>query len=86
MDTPPAAPAVALPPPAPVPKPRAWPKLTLSAVFAHAGSGRGVARLNNRMVRVGEQIEGVTLVEVLGDAVRLQFGTETRLLKIGTTL
>ena len=59
----------------------------LTGLRAKTGNYPGVtvARYEG-LVRVGEQIEGVTLVDVQGDTVRLQFGSETRRLKSGMSL
>ena len=63
-----------------------WPRLKLSAVFSNVGSGQSGARLNNRLILLGDQIEGVTLIEIRRDSVVLKCGKETRLLKMGATL
>lgn len=73
---------VAVPKAAPV----VWPRLKLSAIFSHIGHGRAGARLNNRLILLHDQIEGVTLVEIRHDSVILKCGQETRLLKMGMTL
>ncbi len=67
-------------------KPVVWPRLKLSAIFSNAGSGQSGARLNNRLILLGDQIEGVTLVEIRRDSVVLKCGKETRSLKMGMTL
>lgn len=71
---------------APGPAPVAWPRLKLSAIFSNMGSGRAGARLNNRLILLGDQIEGVTIVEIHPDSVVLKCGDETRLLKMGATI
>ena len=63
-----------------------WPRLKLSAVFSQMGSGQSGARLNNRLIILGDQIDGVILVEIRRDSVVLKCGTETRTLKMGMTL
>jgi len=68
------------------PMPMVWPRLKLSAVFSNVGSGQAGARLNNRLILLGDQIEGVTLVEIRRDSVLLKYGKETRSLKMGMTL
>ncbi|MDP2991332.1 MAG: hypothetical protein Q8O57_12305, partial [Kiritimatiellota bacterium] len=67
-------------------KPVVWPRLKLSAVFSNMGSGQSGARLNNRLILLGDQIDGVTLVEIRRDSVVLKCGKETRSLKMGMTL
>jgi|GEM_PF-6051195 len=66
--------------------PVVWPRLKLSAVFSNVGSGQAGARLNNRLILLGDRIEGVTLIEIRQDSVVLKCGTEVRLLKMGMTL
>jgi len=75
-----------LPAPRPDAAPVFWPRLKLSAVFSKAGSGQAGARLNNRLILLGDQIEGVTLIEIRPDSVVLKCGAETRSLKMGQTL
>lgn len=71
--------------PAPVATPPLeWPRLRLSGILNSMGAG--AARINNRMVFVGEKIEGVTLVEIQADSVVLHYGNETKLLKMGNIL
>lgn len=67
-------------------KPVVWPRLKLSAIFSNMGSGQSGARLNNRLIILGDQIDGVTLIEIRRDSVVLKCGKETRLLKMGATL
>ncbi|MBU4212248.1 MAG: alanine and proline-rich secreted protein Apa [Kiritimatiellae bacterium] len=67
-------------------KPVVWPRLKLSAIFSNVGSGQAGARLNNRLILLGDQIEGVTLIEIRRDSVVLKCGKETRSLKMGMTL
>lgn len=75
-----------LPVPVPSPVPVVWPRLKLSAIFSNVASGRAGARLNNRLILLGDQIEGVTLVEIRRDSVVLKCGAEIRFLKMGMTL
>ena len=70
----------------PSPVPVVWPQLKLSAIFSNVGSGQAGARLNNRLIGLGDQIEGVTLVEIHQDSVVLKCGAEVRFLKMGMTL
>ena len=69
-----------------VPGPTTWPRLKLSAVFSNVGSGQSGARLNNRLILLGDQIDGVTLIEIRRDSVVLKCGQETRSLKMGAML
>lgn len=69
-----------------IPSPVAWPRLKLSAVFTSGGVGQAGARLNNRLVLLGDKIEGVTLIEIRPDGVKLQSGSATKFLKMGATL
>ena len=75
-----------LPAAAPIPVPVIWPRLKLSAVFSNAGSGQAGARLNNRLILQGGQIEGVTLIKIRRNSVVLKCGAEVRILKMGRTL
>jgi len=75
-----------LPAPAPAPVPVVWPRLKLSAIFSNVGSGQAGARLNNRLILLGDQIEGVTLIEIRRDGVVLKCGAEVRFLKMGMIL
>lgn len=77
----PVAPAAPPPPP-----PVVWPTLKLTTIMAGAKPGQGAARINGKMVFVGNQVEGVTLVEVKVDGVLLKNGTETRFLRVGGTV
>ncbi len=63
-----------------------WPRLKLSAVFSNMGAGQSGARLNNKLILLGDQIDGVTLVEIRRDSVVLKYGKQTRSLKMGATL
>lgn len=63
-----------------------WPRLKLSAVFLNVGAGQSGARLNNKLILLGDQIDGVTLVEIRPDSVVLKYGQQTRALKMGATL
>ncbi|MEO7335984.1 MAG: hypothetical protein ABIV63_05310, partial [Caldimonas sp.] len=68
------APARATPNPAPVPQ---WPSLQSIRLSA---SARSSALLDGRLVQVGEEVGGVTLVSVDAQGVRLRrAGTERRL-------
>jgi hypothetical protein len=69
-----------------VPEQAAWPRLRLSAIFSNVAASQSGARLNNRLILLGDQIEGVTLVEIRRDSAVLQRGTEIRVLKMGMTL
>ncbi|MBI2438449.1 MAG: hypothetical protein HYV36_06530 [Lentisphaerae bacterium] len=75
-----------LPAVAPLPSGVVWPRLKLTAVFSNVGSGQAAARLNNRLVLLGDKIEGVTLVEIRSDGVMLKSGSAVRFLKMGATL
>ncbi len=73
------------PPPQKPLEPVYWPKLKLSAIVRNT-QGKSAAILNNNLVDIGAEINGVTLLEILpnGD-VRLQCGHETMLLRVGQT-
>lgn len=78
---------MAAPPPAPTaPAPVTWPTLKLTGILSGLSQGEGAARINNQMVFVGGQIEGVTLVEIRSDSVMLKYGSETKFLKMGGIL
>lgn len=68
------------------PVPLQWPALKLTGILSSASDGEGAARINNQMVFIGGQIEGVTLVEIRADGVYLKYGKETRFLKMGGAL
>jgi hypothetical protein len=74
------------PKPEPPPEPVVWPVLKLNAVVRNPRTGQSAAMLNHKLVDVGGEIEGVTLLEVMPDAVRLRCGHETRLLRMGQSL
>lgn len=88
-----ARPVQTLPPrPPPTPEPTIetvqmeWPSLKLSAIMRGKSPNRGAAMLNGRIVEVGEEIEGVILIKVEEDGVKLKNGSEVRTLKIGGIL
>lgn len=80
--------------PKPVPEPAVtkdlppmeWPRLRLTAVLSGVGQGQDAARINDTMVSVGGEIEGVTLQEVQPEGVLLKYGHETRFLRMGASL
>ena len=91
-NAPPAAPAavqtVAVPPPAPKVKDRPkvhWPALRVSAVIAHANPELGRALINERMTRVGDEIDGVQLVGVTGSGVYVAAQDQTNFIRVGRT-
>ncbi len=71
--------------PAQAKEPVSWPAIKLNAVVRNPHTGQSAAMLNNKVVDVGDEIEGVKLLEVLPDAVRLRCGQEIRLLRLGQT-
>jgi len=68
------------------PVPLQWPTLKLTGLLSSLNAGEGAARINNQMVFIGGQIEGVTLMEIRSDGVYLRYGDETRFLKVGGVL
>jgi hypothetical protein len=61
-----------------------WPALKLTAI---AGKGtRGTARINGKLILVGESIDDVTLVELGEQSVVLEFQSQKQTLKIGGSL
>ncbi|MFN2352592.1 MAG: hypothetical protein ABR497_11675 [Kiritimatiellia bacterium] len=54
--------------------------------MASATQGEGAARINDKMVFVGNQIEGVTLVRIYEEGVLLRYGEETKFLRVGAML
>jgi hypothetical protein len=59
-----------------------WPRITLNGIMS-AGRANGAALVNNRMVGVGESVEGVRVVEVQVKGAVMEYKGETRLLLIG---
>ncbi len=62
-----------------------WPILKLTAVLSGLGSNQDVARINNTMVPLGSEIEGVTLMKVNDEGVVLKYGHETQFLRMGAS-
>ncbi len=69
-----------------IPAPLAWPSLKLTGILTSPGAGESAALINNQLLIVGGQLNGVTLVEIRVDGVTLQYGGETKLLKVGGVL
>ncbi len=96
----PTAPAPAEPPARPVaeaaaqtqpePEPEAipveWPSLKLSAIVRGKSTTRGAAIINGKIVEVGGEIEGVTIISVDEDGIKLKNGPEVRTLRVGGML
>jgi hypothetical protein len=87
--TPPAVvspPAVAKPvvakPVAPPRAPVVWPHLTVTGLIG-AGQRGGVAIINGQTISVGDTVEGVKVVAVVQQTVRLSYEGETKLLRVG---
>lgn len=59
-----------------------WPAIKLGSL-ARAGGGKSSAILNGKLVLVGDEIEGVTLVEVAANGVTLDLKGQRLFLKIG---
>ncbi len=72
------APPVAEDPAAPI----QWPQLHLAGVLRGTNRRPGAAVLNSRIVREGDYVEGVWLVEVGEDFVRLKNRDQARILKV----
>ena len=68
------------------PVPLQWPTLKLTGLLSSLNAGEGAARINNQMVFIGGQIEGVTLIKIGSDGIYLKYGDETRFLKVGGVL
>ncbi|NQT92193.1 MAG: hypothetical protein HQ559_05480 [Lentisphaerae bacterium] len=69
---------------APARPPVNWPKLALEGVV---GKGQmGAAKVNGRIVGVGESIEGAVLISLDKKGVMLEFEGERQFLKLGTTI
>jgi hypothetical protein len=83
------APASATNPPPTVAKAPAeetvvWPSLTVSGLMGGKQAGQqGAAIINGQMLGVGESIEGVRIIEVSKQGVRLRWQNQTRLVKVG---
>ena len=77
-----AEPAVPAPDPEPAPA-SAWPAIVVEGVVAGADPGRRSAMLNGQMVFLNQRIEGVRLVEVTDQGVRLRYQGQDRFLEIG---
>ncbi len=66
--------------------PLIWPDLKLSGVLKGISQKQGAARINGKMVFIGDEIEGVTLLEIKDNGVILKYGNETKFLKVGGIL
>ena len=78
----PAQPAPSLEP-EPEAAPLEWPSLKLSAIVLGKSTSRGAAIINGKIVEIGEEIEGVTLIGVDEEGIKLKNGPEVRTLKVG---
>ena len=63
----------------------AWPILSVDGVLTGADPGRSSAILNGEMLRVNRRMDGVRLLEVSEEGVRLEFRGEERYVEIGDT-
>ena len=61
-----------------------WPRLTVTGLIGSA-RGRGAAIINGQTVGPGNTIEGVKIIAVEKQGVRVSFGGETRVLPAGST-
>lgn len=76
------APAIVEPvqPPA-SPAPLVWPALTVNAIIGK--DKNGAAKINNVLMDVGQEIDGVTLISVGKQSVQLEYRGQQRTIKIG---
>lgn len=63
-----------------------WPSLKLSAIVRGKTTNRGAAIINGKIVEAGGEIEGVTIISVDEDGIKLKNGPEVRTLRVGGTL
>lgn len=61
-----------------------WPRLTVTGLIGSA-RGKGAAIINGQTVGPGNTIEGVKIIAVEKQGVRVSFGGETRVLPAGST-
>lgn len=63
---------------------RPWPALKVTALMAMGG--RGTVRINERMLTVGDSVEGVRVVKIDARGVTLVWGGQTNVLSSGQSL
>ena len=73
--TPPAAPAIAQITPAVPPPPKPEPTLVLNGVFFE--QGEGYALINNKIVRIGDEVSSAKVKEITINGVELEFEEKT---------
>jgi hypothetical protein len=73
-------------PPPPPAAPLVWPDLKLTGILKGIATRQGAARINGKMIFIGDDIEGVTLIEIKDNGVILRYGNETKFLKVGGIL
>lgn len=82
-NTVPPPPKIVAPPPKPLPV--IWPRLTVSGIIGGGKKGYCAAIVNGRTLTPGEYVEGVKVMAVEGQKVRLVFQGEERTLSAGGT-
>jgi hypothetical protein len=80
---PPPQPPVLATPPRTNPVPLAWPSLKLTGILASSRPSEGAARINNQLIFVGGEINGVVLAEIRADGVLLKYKGENKFLRVG---
>ncbi|MBI3987132.1 MAG: hypothetical protein HY343_09440 [Lentisphaerae bacterium] len=60
-----------------------WPVLRLNATLNTSGDSGGAAMINNKVVGMGEEIDGATLLDIRQDEVKVKLGDEVRVLRKG---
>lgn len=63
-----------------------WPALKLTGILRGVGTEESTALINGKMIRIGQEVEGVKLVEIQSDGIILKYGSENKFLRIGATL
>ena len=77
----PAPPRTAVPPPPPTPV--RWPKLTLQGTLATRSPATSQAIINGRLLRIGDQIEGASLIAIEEGVVTFEMQGQRRELRVG---
>jgi hypothetical protein len=64
-------------------EPVVWPALTLTGIMNAGGSHKSLAQINNQLIAEGETIEGVKVLAIARDGVKVSYEGEQRTLRIG---
>lgn len=63
-----------------------WPTLKLTGILSGRNTAENTAFINGSMVRTGQTIDNVTVVEIQAGGVLLKYDSETKFLRVGATL